>query len=172
MNAAWSIWGTLSIWARTFITFRTLGRPQARCYVDANGPWGISVTLWDSLWPLGFYKWCNNTRNWILKKKKKHFQGYIDWLSIWGPLTLARQLGVHRHAATSILMVREAFADPPWVVTPNPNPPQSTSLPLSHSILGGFSRAVQPNGNNMSRTTVRCPACSWSHFRRKCKSYL
>ena len=87
------------MYLRTFNTCETVGRPQACCYVNTNGPWGI---CWSSL-------------------------------------------GGH---------------------------PQPTSLPLLRSILGGFSRAVQPNGNNMSRTTVRCPACSRSHFRRKCKSYL
>ena len=40
-----------------------------------------------------------------------------------------RQLGVHRHAVMSMLMVREAFADPTWVATPPPPPERASCLP-------------------------------------------
>ena len=66
-----------------------------------------------------------------------------DWLCIRGPLTLVGQLGVHRHAAMSMLMVREAFADPTWVAFYPPTyPPQSSSSTSLRSIWGNFSRAV------------------------------
>ena len=42
---------------------------------------------------------------------------------IRGPLTLVGQLGVHTQAVMSMLMIRAAFADPPWVAQQPPHHP-------------------------------------------------